>query len=117
MGKSIAITIGNLRVDKPVGNALQSLQEQKSSQRSQKPRGIRQMDALHPLDSLLAGIKRNRRRKGLVQMGSIPERGRGADARLRGPHAEDLEPALESCVKQSRKHSVKPALTVSSRMQ
>ena len=50
-------------------------------------------------------------------MGSIPERGRGADARLRGPHAEDLEPALESCVKQARKHSVKPALTVSSRMQ
>lgn len=50
-------------------------------------------------------------------MGSIPERGRGADARLGGPHAEDLEPALESCVKQAQKHSVKPALTVSSRMQ
>ncbi len=32
-------------------------------------------------------------------MGSIPERGRGADARLRGPYAEDLEPALEFCVK------------------
>lgn len=57
-------------------------------------------------------------------MGSIPERGRGVrDTRLRGPYAEDLEPALESCVKCSvriynrRKHSVEPALTVLSRMQ
>ena len=33
-------------------------------------------------------------------MESIPERGRGMlDMRLRGPYAEDLEPALESCVK------------------
>ena len=33
-------------------------------------------------------------------MGCIPERGRGVkETRLRGPYAEDLEPALESCVK------------------
>ncbi len=50
-------------------------------------------------------------------MGCIPERGRGVLARLRGPYAEDLEPALEFCVRHLQKHSVKPALTVLSRMQ
>lgn len=50
MGKSIAITIGNLRVDKPVTDALQSLQEQKSSQRNKEKQTWKRIstDGKHP---------------------------------------------------------------------